>query len=72
MTYSVFMTPEGLMNTSATLMQDEASSNLCFNLPSYKKCVTYGVNKPEKLDELVSRIFTDANTLSAQDDIRQN
>lgn len=66
MTYSVFMNADGLIDTSANLMQDQASTNVCFSISTYKKCVAYGVNKPEKLDKIVTRILTTAETLSEQ------
>jgi hypothetical protein len=41
-------------------MMDSANTTICFSLPTYKKCVNYGKDKPYELENLVQAIFNKA------------
>lgn len=61
--YSVFMKDDETVGTAALRMSDSGSTNICFAVTGYEKCVTYGPNAhgPLELENIAKRIFSDAD-----------
>lgn len=61
--YSVFMKDDETVGTAALRMSDSGSTNICFAVTGYEKCVTYGPNThgPLELENIAKRIFSDAD-----------
>ena len=59
--FSIFLKDDGSIGTSALRMMDAPSTSLCFTVADYEKCVTYGENGPRELEEIVERIFREAD-----------
>ena len=57
--YSVFLKDDGTVATSALRMMDAASTRVCFAVTGYEKCVTYGRDRPNDLENIVNRVFDD-------------
>ena len=62
--YSVYLNENGSIGTNALRMIDASSTTVCFNLPDYEKCVTYGLDGPNELQSLTQRLFTEAKQLA--------
>lgn len=62
--YSVFLNEDGSIGTNALRMADASSTTVCFNLPDYEKCVTYGSDGPSELQELSKNLFVEAKQLA--------
>ncbi len=61
--YSVFLKEDGSVVTSTLRMADAASTRVCFAVATYEKCVTYAGETPRELDDIVRRVFSDADRL---------
>lgn len=61
--HSVFLKEDGSVVTSSLRMLDAASTRVCFSVATYEKCVTYASEPPRELDELVQRVFAEADRL---------
>lgn len=61
--YSVFMKDDETVGTAALRMPDSGSTNICFAVTGYEKCVTYGsgTRGPLELENIAKRIFSDAD-----------
>jgi hypothetical protein len=57
--YSVFLKDDGMIVTSALRMMDAGSTRICFAVTGYEKCVTYGRDGPNDLENIVNRVFDD-------------
>jgi len=57
--YSVFLKDDGMIATSALRMMDAGSTRICFAVAGYEKCVTYGRDGPNDLENIVNRVFDD-------------
>jgi hypothetical protein len=66
--YSVFLKDDGTVGTAAVRMSDSGSTNICFSVTGYKKCVTYGpgTSGPLELENIAKRIFSDADTRGSE------
>lgn len=64
--YSVFLKEDGTVGTSALRMSDAGSTSICFAVPQYEKCVTYGRDGPLELENIAKRIFSDVNRLASE------
>ncbi len=62
--YSVFLKNDGSIGTQASHMSDAGSTKFCFTLPGYEKCVSYGADGPRELEDLVRRLFAEADKLA--------
>jgi hypothetical protein len=61
--YSVFLDNNDTVQTTALRLSDFESTTVCFAVPNYKKCVTYSHKGPVELEDLVKRLFSDADKL---------
>lgn len=64
--YSVFLKSDGTVGTAALDMLDTESTSVCFAVPGYKKCITYRSDGPLELENIVKRIFSDAERVDAR------
>ncbi|WP_166424482.1 hypothetical protein [Paraglaciecola sp. 20A4] len=64
--YSVFLKEDGSIGTNVLRMSDAASTTICFNIPDYEKCVTYGSDGPVELEILTQAQFDKAELLVSQ------
>ncbi|MDO7083607.1 hypothetical protein WNY51_15135 [Pseudocolwellia sp. AS88] len=62
--YSVYLKEDGTVNTNALRMVDASSTTICFNIPSFEKCVTYSSDGPTELQELTKYLFSEAEQLA--------
>lgn len=62
--YSVYLNEDGSIGTNALRMVDASSTTVCFNLPDYEKCVTYGSDGPSELQALTKHLFVEAKLLA--------
>ncbi|WP_426359147.1 hypothetical protein ACPUVO_02565 [Pseudocolwellia sp. HL-MZ19] len=63
--YSIYLKEDGSVATTLLHMADTSSTTVCFELSTYKKCVTYGLDAPEKLKAFSNNIFSEAEQLKA-------
>jgi hypothetical protein len=61
--YSVFLKDDGSVGTQALKMSDASSTNVCFTVMAYEKYVTYSSEAPRELEDMVQRIFSEADRL---------
>ena len=61
--YSVFLKDDGSIGTQALKMSDAPNTRVCFSVPAYEKCVTYGAHGPRELEDVVQKLLTEANGL---------
>jgi hypothetical protein len=57
--YSVFLKDDGMIATSALRMMDAGSTRICFAVTGYEKCVMYGRDGPNDLENIVNGVFDD-------------
>lgn len=57
--HSVFLKDDGTVATSVVRMMDAGGTRICFTVTGYEKCVTYGRNGPNDLENIVNRVFDD-------------
>lgn len=62
--YSVVLQDDGTVRTSMLRMPDEASTQVCFSVASYSKCVTYSSDRPGELRNVVQHVFDEADRLA--------
>lgn len=62
---SVFLKDDGTIVTTMLRMVDEPSTTVCVSATSFEKCVSYGAHAPDTLENIVARVFSDAETLSS-------
>jgi hypothetical protein len=58
---SVVLKDDGTVGTQFLKMTDAPSTSVCFSLPVYEKCVTYGSNGPQELESVVRRLWDEAD-----------
>ena len=59
--YSVVLKDEGTVETAALHMLDAGGTRICFSAASYEKCVNYGDGGPSELDDIATRILSEAD-----------
>jgi hypothetical protein len=59
--YSVFLDENRMIQTTALRLSDIESTNACFAVGSYKKCITYSRKGPLELENLIQRLFAQAS-----------
>ncbi|MEO8248832.1 MAG: hypothetical protein ABI589_05630 [Burkholderiales bacterium] len=62
---SIFLKDDGSVGTQATRMHDAATTIVCFTLPQFQKCVSYELDAPPELEQLVQRLLADARKWTA-------
>lgn len=62
--FSVVLQEDGTVRTSMLRMLDEASTQVCFSVASYSKCVTCSSDRPGELRNAVQHVFDAAGRLS--------
>ena len=63
--HSVALMDDGTVVTSSLRPADAAPTSVCLSLAAYQKCVTYATDRPQELELLVSRIFSEAERLTS-------
>ena len=58
---SVVLKDDGTIGTQFLKMTDAPSTSVCFSLPVYEKCITYGSNGPQELEAIVRRLWDEAD-----------
>jgi hypothetical protein len=61
--YSVILKDDGLIRTSQSRVLDASSTRVCFSVPTYEKCVTYGSEGHHDLEDITARVFAEAEKL---------
>ena len=62
--YSVFLKDDDTVGTSALRMPDTSSTSICITITAtYEKCVSYSAEVPYELENITTRIFSEANRL---------
>jgi hypothetical protein len=64
--YSVFLDDNHVAQTTALRLSDAESTSVCFAVGNYKKCVTYSHNGPLELENVVKRVFSDADKFASK------
>jgi len=70
--YSVYLKDDGTVGKSALRMHDAANTTVCFNIPEYKKCVTYNSDIAPELEKLVKHIFSEVDKLLKSSETEHN
>lgn len=64
--YSVFLKEDGTVNTAKLRLADMPSTSICFSTANYKKCVTFTIEGPGELKNVVQQTFDEVNRLINQ------
>lgn len=62
--YSIVLQDDGTVRTSMLRVSDASSTQVCFSVASYSKCVTYSSDPPGELESVVQQVFDEADRLT--------